>query len=114
MMNHLELLLTERGRTILTGRLPDGGRQKRLFAEAVRRLTSTPDTVPNNLDAEHVEHVAGMLATAYDGAASTTQLSNICGLSKATITGAMELLTTHGLTAEMNNENWAIPDIQPA
>ena len=111
LLNHLDLLLTERGRAMLTGKLPDGGRRNRLFAEAVRKLTATPEAVPCNLNIEHVEQAAGILASAYDGCASTTQLSNTSRLTKATITAAMKLLTTHGLIAEMNDENWGIPDI---
>ena len=109
LLNHLELLLTERGRAMLTGKLPDGGRRNRLFAEAVRKLTSTPKAVPDSLNVEHVEQAAGILASAYDGAASTTQLSHTARLSKTTITAAMKLLTKHGLVGEMNEENWAIP-----
>ena len=114
--NHLDLLLTEEGRMKLTGKVPDGGRQNQMFAEGVRKLTSTPDAVPDNLDVEEVEQAAGILASAYDGGASTTQLSITSGLTEATITAAMKLLTTHGLTAETGNETWAIPDIdaQPA
>ena len=110
MINHLDLLLTEHGRSILTGRLPDGGQQNQRFAEAVRCLTSTPGTVPKDLEIKDVEQVAGVLASAYDGAASTTQLAKMCGLTKKTITATMKVLSTHGLIAEMNEENWAIPD----
>ena len=93
--NHLEPLLTGWGRKLVTGKLPDGGRNNRLFAEAVRRVTSTPGEVPRNLNAKEVEQTAGILVAAYDGLASTTQLSETCKLARATIIGAMKLLSSH-------------------
>ena len=110
--NHLELLLTEAGRDVLIGRLPDGGRNAARFAHAVRSACGNEPTIRidgENVDRNDLEHAAAMLIAAHDGVGSTTAIAQTAEIEPATAARAMRHLESKGLVYRAARDQWAVP-----